>query len=175
MDIIFGEYIWQCVITAVVSGAVGFAWGIVKDKKHEHDQEQKDREKMFQDLIETNKALVEWKREKDEDIRSIFVALDKISAKMRHIAAGGLSILRDRIIQGCIHFNEQGHISIVARENIKSMHDSYKEFGGNGICDTYYNKMLALPLTEDIFKTEGKASVSIPPRVDIHSADNVDL
>ena len=61
---------------------------------------------------------------------------------------GLLSMLRDRILQSCRFFIDQGKIDPLVLENITKMHDSYKALGGNGLCDRLYSKVQDLPLEE---------------------------
>lgn len=149
MEAIFGDYIWQCAIAATVSGLIGYLGGVIKDKKREVEEHKKAQEQMIADLLETNKRLVEWKEKMDEDIKYLHETLDEMKGKIGCIREGNMALMRDRIIQSCRYFIDKGYITIVAKSNIIAMHDSYKAHGGNGICDSYFTRMMELNMDEE--------------------------
>lgn len=141
------DLIWQYSISALVTGVIGYLIGMAKDKKAKYDEEQENRERIFQSMIDTNRELVRWRNSMDEDVKMIHDSLAKVNDKLSNVTEGGLAILRDRIIQSCRHFIEQGKISVVARDNIINLHRCYKSWGGNGVTDTYFDNMSKLPVT----------------------------
>ena len=70
----------------------------------------------------------------------------EMRATMDLVSVGIMSVLRDRILQSCRYFINEGFIESLALENITKMHDSYKALGGNGLCDHQYEAIQNLPL-----------------------------
>lgn len=153
------ELICQWVASAVITGLVGYLWGIAKDKKREYDEELKEKELTQRKLVETCEALVKWRVRQEKDTEQLYRALEKLSLQMDKMRDGGMSLLRDRIIQSCRFFISQDCIHIEARDNITMMYKSYKNLGGNGVCSEIYANMMTL-------KVVGLPQ-SVVPRVDI--------
>jgi hypothetical protein len=92
---------------------------------------------------------IERHQKKREEERATRNAKEQeMAATIELMKMGLLSMLRDRILQSCRYFIDQGKIDPLVLENITKMHDSYKALGGNGLCDRLYSKVQDLPLEE---------------------------
>lgn len=92
---------------------------------------------------------IERHQKKREEERATRNAKEQeMAATIELMKMGLLSMLRDRILQSCRYFIDQGKIDPLVLENITKMHDSYKALGGNGLCDRLYAKVQDLPLEE---------------------------
>lgn len=65
--------------------------------------------------------------------------------KQKAIENGLKSLLRDRIVQSCVHYMKQGNVLIEDMDNITQLYKAYKDLGGNGAVEAIYNKFLSLP------------------------------
>ena len=144
------EQVWAVVVTAVITGLVGFVFGYLRDTNNEHKAEQHRREKQFNELIESNReVLAELKTLQEKYDRLNSEVLD-LKQKLIHMVSGGKVLLRDRIIQSCRVFIERGSITLTAQVNIKDMfHWYHDELNGNGTAEYYFKKMMKLPVVDD--------------------------
>lgn len=135
------------------SGLFIFVLGIIYRKfsqaieKSRQDTER--REQMVAQLLEENKKLTaqlnDLSRKYDEILRDI-QALKRV---VEHLSAGGLTILRDRLLESCRVFIERGSITLLAKDNLKDMYHFYHDIlHGNGIVQEYYEMMMKLPVDD---------------------------
>ena len=130
----------------VASGIIGYIKGYI-DKYSKTNAE---KEKLFNELIESNRKLLELNEENIKRDNELSQRVEEISEVVQHITAGGKVLLRDRIIQSCRTFLERGQISHMARNNISEMYHWYHdELNGNGLGELYYQRMLELPIVDD--------------------------
>ncbi|WP_085023889.1 hypothetical protein [Anaerovibrio sp. JC8] len=81
-------------------------------------------------------------RQKQEAEKAIQEQAEKeLQQTIELLKTGTTCILRDRILQSCNYFNQQGHITPLALENITRMHEAYKSLGGNGLCDRVFSDL----------------------------------
>jgi len=59
--------------------------------------------------------------------------------------AGMQAMLRDRLLQGFRHYEEQGYADYDDRSNMENMYSAYHNLGKNGVMDALYHKFLELP------------------------------
>ena len=62
------------------------------------------------------------------------------------VTDGMLSLLRDRLLQSCRHWQTLGYIDKDEAANIEAMFAAYKAMGGNGFVKKQVERTLALPL-----------------------------
>lgn len=67
--------------------------------------------------------------------------------EMNAMSWGLLAILHDRVFQACMYFIERGEISCDELENLDYLYRGYSSLGGNGICETLFNKVKELKIT----------------------------
>lgn len=67
--------------------------------------------------------------------------------KQQAIENGLKSLLRDRIVQSCVHNMKQGYVLLEDMNNITEMFNAYKNLGGNGVTEEIYQRFLKLPST----------------------------
>ena len=65
---------------------------------------------------------------------------------MNAMSFGLLSILHDRIFQACMYFITKGEITADELENLEYLYKGYSGMGGNGTCETLYNRVKALKI-----------------------------
>lgn len=130
----------------VASGVIGYIKGYI-DK---YTKTNARKEKMFNELLDSNRKLLEQSKqnaERDEELRK---QIEDITEVVQHVTAGSKVLLRDRIIQSCRVFLERGEINRMARNNITDMYHWYHdELHGNGLGELYYQKMMELPLVDE--------------------------
>lgn len=144
------EFVWASVITATITGLVGYIFGYVKDTtkekkevaKHKHELELK-RETTIQNLVQQQKELF-------DQYTNITAQIEGLAKTVEHVTNGEKVLLRDRIIQACRVFIEKGYVTLSARANIVDMYKWYhEELGGNGLGETYFKRMIALEIIDD--------------------------
>lgn len=141
--------VWQFVNSGIFLFCAGIVYKNYKDSKERAKEEEEHRKEMFDNLFEENRKLAE----KIEDISSKYSEIVKEIKDLKncvsHLSAGGLTILRDRILQSCRQFIERGSITLIAKDNIKDMYSFYHDvLHGNGIVQEYYEMMLKLPVED---------------------------
>lgn len=63
---------------------------------------------------------------------------------------GMQSLLRDRMIQAYNHYHEdKGYMPIYAKESFAACYKSYHHLGENGVMDSMYEKVIALPTSKE--------------------------
>ena len=67
--------------------------------------------------------------------------------EMNAMTFGLLAILHDRVFQACMYFIEKGEVSCDELENLDYLYRGYYGLGGNGICETLFNKVKELKIT----------------------------
>lgn len=67
--------------------------------------------------------------------------------EMNAMSWGLLAILHDRVFQACMYFIEKGEVSCDELENLDYLYRGYSSLGGNGICETLFNKVKELKIT----------------------------
>ncbi len=67
--------------------------------------------------------------------------------EMNAMSWGLLAILHDRVFQACMYFIERGEISCDELENLDYLYRGYSGLGGNGTCETLFNKVKELKIT----------------------------
>ena len=67
--------------------------------------------------------------------------------EMNAMSWGLLAILHDRVFQACMYFIERGEISCDELENLDYLYRGYSGLDGNGICETLFNKVKELKIT----------------------------
>lgn len=84
--------------------------------------------------------------------QEIAAKIELISAELKLLRTGLLAMQRDKLIQSCSHFIDQGHIPLIVLANLTKLHDAYKDLGGNGLCDQLFKEVQELT----IIKKEGE-------------------
>ena len=144
------EIIWATIITATVTGLVGYIFGYIKDTSNRHREE---KERRYNHEIERDEAIKTIMLQQEDlckQSKELARQVVSLEAKVQHITNGGKALLRDRIIQSCRVFIEKGSITMAARTNISDMYHWYHdELHGNGLGEVYYNKMLELEIVDD--------------------------
>ena len=70
---------------------------------------------------------------------------DKRQKEYEALKNGVQSMLRDRLIQSVLSYENQGWVDTNALENIGPMYSAYSALGGNGIVTKLFNEMQGLP------------------------------
>ena len=142
------EQIVALAIGAFITASVGALVSYIKDLHAKHEEEQADKDRTIQELIDCNKTIskrVDYYEKQFDELRK---NMEKISNQINLITYSGMAILRDRIIQSCRVFIERGSVSLVARDNISEMYKWYHELGGNGTGKYYYDELMKLPVDD---------------------------
>lgn len=77
----------------------------------------------------------------------------KTETKQQALEQGVRSLLRDRIIQSCVKYTNQGHVPLEELDNVTDMFNAYKGLDGNGAAEAIYKRFLTLP-TVNLVKTK---------------------
>ena len=65
--------------------------------------------------------------------------------KTESVQLGVQALLRDRLYQSYLHYQEKGYAPIYARENFENMYNKYHNLSVNGVMDNIYHKFMELP------------------------------
>lgn len=68
--------------------------------------------------------------------------------EMNSMSKGLLAMLHDKVFQSCKYFLNKGSISCDELENLEYLYNGYAGMGGNGTCETLYNKVKELKITK---------------------------
>ena len=117
MDI---EQIWAVTISAVVTGVVTYLFAFIKEQTKKHNEETQRKEEVLKCLIETNKEILTWRKNTEENIKTLKETVNNIDKHLSLIKNGGMAILRDRIIQAHSYYTAKGHIPLAALESIEA-------------------------------------------------------
>lgn len=74
---------------------------------------------------------------------------DKRDKESRMIRNGITAVLRDRIVQAYMYYENIGYLPLKERENIYMMYVAYHDLGGNGLVTQLYNELNELPCTKE--------------------------
>lgn len=77
------------------------------------------------------------------------VLYKKLQAKSKEqeaIKLGMQALLRDRIIQSYIHYQEKGFCPIYALENVNALYKQYHALGGNGTVTELVERLKEMPI-----------------------------
>lgn len=130
----------------IASGLIGYIKGYI-DK---YSRTSAEKEKMFNELIESYKKLLEQNEENKKQHDELTERIKEIAEVVQRLTAGGKVLLRDRIIESCRVFLERGSISHMAKNNISEMYHWYHdELNGNGLGELFYQRMNELPIVDD--------------------------
>lgn len=67
----------------------------------------------------------------------------------RAIQDGVCALLRDRIMQACLHFEKIGYIPPRELESLSRMYSAYHNLGGNDVITAMYREVQNLPHSEE--------------------------
>jgi hypothetical protein len=65
--------------------------------------------------------------------------------KQEAVMIGIQAMLRDRLLEGFRHYDDQGYAEYDDRSNIDNMYHAYHNLGKNGVMDKMYEKFMQLP------------------------------
>lgn len=137
------------VATPLVSGIIGYLLAYIRRMAETTVAEHKEREKVLQELLENYKEIAKKQKVTTTHLEQLDEKMTKLSTKMDDVTNGGVSLLRDRIIQSCRVFIERGKITLTAKTNIQDLYHYYHDvFGGNGTGEYYYTEMNKLPVED---------------------------
>lgn len=137
------------VATPLASGIIGYLLAYIRHMAETKVAEHEEREKVLQELLENYKEIAKKQKVTTTHLEQLDEKVTKLSAKMDDVANGGMSLLRDRIVQSCRVFLERGKITLTAKTNIQDMYHYYHDiFGGNSIGEYYYTEMNKLPIED---------------------------
>ena len=137
------------VATPLASGIIGYLLAYIRHMAETKVAEREEREKVLQELLENYKEIAQKQKVTTTHLEQLDEKMTKLSTKMDDVTNGGVSLLRDRIIQSCRVFIERGKITLTAKTNIQDMYYYYHDvFGGNGIGEYYYTEMNKLPVED---------------------------
>lgn len=74
---------------------------------------------------------------------------EKRDKESRMIRNGITAVLRDRIVQAYMYYENIGYLPLKERENIYMMYVAYHDLGGNGLVTQLYNELNELPCTKE--------------------------
>ncbi len=69
--------------------------------------------------------------------------------KTESVQLGVQALLRDRLYQSYLHYQEKGYAPIYAKENFENMYNKYHNLGVNGVMDDIYRKFMDFPTDKD--------------------------
>lgn len=133
-------------ITAVVGSLV--SW--FKGTYNSYSEKLRKKDAIIEELVQSKEALETDLEEQNRKLQEVQKSIKLFNKQMSLISHGGMSLLRDRIIQSCQNFIDRGSITLNARTNISELYKWYDSLGGNGIGKYYYEKMLELPVDDDV-------------------------
>ena len=137
------------VATPLASGIIGYLLAYIRRMAETKVAEHEEREKVLQELLENYKEIAKKQEATATHLEQLDEKMAKLSTKMDNVANGGMSLLRDRIVQSCRVFIERGKITLTAKTNIQDLYHYYHDvFGGNGIGEYYYTEMNKLPVED---------------------------
>lgn len=142
------EQYWHIFWGAIITGVVSLLCSWVRELKRRYDREQEEKEKLLTMLADGLKDLKIWQKKIDEDCAKRNKAIEDLNNHLEAIRLGGLSIMRDRMYQGCKHFISLGYIPAIEKAHLMDMHRCYKMWGGNGLIDIVFKEMMALPVVD---------------------------
>ena len=61
------------------------------------------------------------------------------------VMLGVQALLRDRLLQGYKHYEQEGWASYEDKKNMENMHDQYEALGENNVMNARHQRFLALP------------------------------
>lgn len=111
------------ILSLIINLSVGIASGYILYRIKKRDARQEERERQKQ----------------QEEARH-----EKGNLAMR---AGLCSLLRDRLLQSCLHFESLGYLPPKELENISRMYTAYHDLGGNDMITILYTEVVDLPHT----------------------------
>lgn len=112
------------ILSLIINLSVGIASGYILYRIQKRDAWQEERERQKQ----------------QEEARHI-----KEDLAMR---AGLCAILRDRLLQACLHYEKLGYLPPKELENMSRMYSAYHDLGGNDMITILYTEVVAnLPHT----------------------------
>lgn len=90
-------------------------------------------------------------RDKERERRKVAerIEREKRDEESRMIRNGITAVLRDRIVQAYMYYENIGYLPLKERENIYMMYVAYHDLGGNGLVTQLYNELNELPCTEE--------------------------
>ena len=137
------------VATPLTSGIIGYLLAYIRHMAETKVAEHEKREKVLQELLENYKEIAKKQKVTTTHLEQLDEKMTKLSTKMDDVTNGGVSLLRDRIIQSCRVFIERGKITLTAKTNIQDLYHYYHDvFGGNGTGEYYYTEMNKLPVED---------------------------
>lgn len=76
-------------------------------------------------------------------VTGLWAAMGVWHKKQQALENGVQALLRDRLIQSCEHYLDQGAVPVYGMENIDQMYSAYHTLGGNGavtklVCEARY-------------------------------------
>lgn len=90
-------------------------------------------------------------RDKERERRKVAerIEREKRDEESRMIRNGITAVLRDRIVQAYMYYENIGYLPLKERENIYMMYVAYHDLGGNGLVTQLYNELNELPCTKE--------------------------
>lgn len=90
-------------------------------------------------------------RDKERERRKVaeHIEREKRDEESRMIRNGITAVLRDRIVQAYMYYENIGYLPLKERENIYMMYVAYHDLGGNGLVTQLYNELNELPCTKE--------------------------
>ena len=85
------------------------------------------------------------RREREEQDRRAGDA--RHEAENRALRTGVCALLRDRLLQACLHYEKLGYLPPKELENISRMYSAYHDLGGNDMITILYTEVVNLPHT----------------------------
>lgn len=113
--------IFSSIFSAIVSSIAAILVYKLQNRDHKRELEELERKAESQRL--------EYKRQKEYEA----------------LKNGVQSMLRDRLIQSALSYENQGWVDTNALENIGLMYSAYSALGGNGIVTKLFNEIQELP------------------------------
>ena len=137
------------VATPLASGIIGYLLAYIRHMAETKVAKREEHEKVLQELLENYKEIAKKQKVTTTHLEQLDEKMTKLSTKIDDVTNGGVSLLRDRIIQSCRVFIERGKITLTAKTNIQDLYHYYHDvFGGNGIGEYYYTEMNKLPVED---------------------------
>lgn len=113
------------ILSTFVNAGFGLIGGYCLYRLKRHDQKQEQRESW---------RLEDAKRRDAED---------------RAVRDGVCALLRDRLLQSCLHFETAGYIPPRELECLSRMYSAYHDLGGNDVITSLYAEIVELPHTQE--------------------------
>ena len=141
--IFIGEHLVEILFALLSAGALAFCkhlWN--QNKKYKQFEENEKERKLEEHFEEKIKAVLD----EIEELRDYIRKTDK---KEKHDMALIISSYKFRLVQLCRIYLQQGYMTNDQFQQINTFYQLYRDLGGNGEAENYYNKIKQLEIISE--------------------------